>query len=128
MTGGWVRRQVTIEYPTVTKDATTQAPVTAWTPLVSGDHSPDAGERFWALVRDVPPSRSETVRQGLQQWRQPSQVRIRWRDDVTSAMRVRLHGDGTDVLFRIVGGPADVEGRKRYIELVCERYGAEGDG
>lgn len=124
----WVRRQVTIEYPTVTKDTTTQAPVTAWAPLVSGDDSPDAGERFWAMVRDVAPSRSETVRQGLQQWRQQSQVRLRWRDDVTSAMRVRLHGDGTDTLLRIVGGPADVSGRKRMIEMVCERFSVQGDG
>lgn len=122
-----VRRQVTIEVPTITKDATTQAPVTSWLPLVSGDHSPDAGERFWAWVRDVPPSRSETVRQGVQQWRQQSIVRLRWRDDVRSDMRVRLHGDGTDVLLRIVGGPADVE-RKRWIEFVVERYGTEGDG
>lgn len=124
---GWQRRQVTVKVPTITKDTTTQAPVTSWGPLVPDVGSPAGGERFWAWVRDVAPSRSETVRQGLQQWRQQVQVRLRWRDDMTSAMRLELHGDGTDVLLRIVGGPAEV-GRKQWIEMVCERYASEGEG
>lgn len=125
---GWVRRQATIERPVITKDSTTQSPVTNWDPLVPQVGSPTIGERFWVWVRDALPSRSESVRQGLQQSRQQTQIRMRWRDDVTPDMRVCLHGDGADVYLRIAGGPADVNGRKREIEIMCERYGTEGDG
>jgi hypothetical protein len=36
-------------------------------------------------------------------------------------MRVTLHGD-SDVIYQIVGGPADIDGRKSMIEMVLEKY------
>ena len=114
-------RQITIEVPVQTKGAT-GAPETTWEPL-STLGSPPVAERYWAQVRDARPSRSEAVRTGLQVARDQVVVTMRWRDDVTSAMRVTIHGDtGGDRVTQIVGGPAEVGGRKKYLEMVVEEY------
>lgn len=122
---GMFNRQITIKVPTVSKDPNTGAQVLTYLPLVATAQSPDPGERFWARVRDVPPSRSEAVRQGLQTARNQTVIRIRWRADVTSDMQVTVHGD-SDVVYQIVGGPAEVGGNKRFLEMVCERYSPAG--
>jgi SPP1 family predicted phage head-tail adaptor len=75
----------------------------------------------WAERRDGLPSRSESVRQGLEQARDQVRYRIRYRDDLDSSMRIR---DGGDVL-QIVGGPAEI-GRREYLEFMCERYSTSG--
>ncbi len=80
---------------------------------------------FRAEVRDILPSRSEAVRQGLEVARNQSRMRMRWRNDIDSTMRVIVHGD-SDVVYQIVGGPAEVGGRKRMLELVLERYSSSG--
>lgn len=121
---GWRQVQVTIEKPTETKDATYGSVIPDWEPLVMVDASPEEAERFWGFVRDVPPSRSEAVRQGLEQGRNQTVLRIRYRSDVTSAMRVTLHLDSA-VVYQIIGGPAEI-GRKQWLELVLERYATTG--
>lgn len=110
-------RQITIQQKTVTKDTATQAPVVSWATLVD----------CWAEVMDVLPSRSESARDGLQQGRTQTRIRIRYRSGIDSSMRVVVHGD-SDQVYQIVGGPAEIGGRKRYLELLCERYIAQGDG
>jgi SPP1 family predicted phage head-tail adaptor len=75
----------------------------------------------WAEIRDLQPSRSESLRQGLVQGQQQSRVRIRWRDDIDASMRIR---DGARTL-QIVGGPAEL-GRRQYLELLCEAYTTSG--
>ena len=104
-------RRVRIEKPTGAQDATYGSAVTAW------EHHLWA----WAERRDVLPSRSEQLRQGLVQARQQTRFRIRWRDDITVAMRIR---DGNDY-FQIVGGPAEI-GRREWIELLCEKTTTTG--
>lgn len=116
MSAGWYWCEITVEKKETTKDATYGTDVVAWVPLVAG--SPV--ERFPALVRDVLPSRAEAVRQGLETARNQTVIRIRWREDIDSSMRVILHRE-TDVTLQIVAGPAEVEGRKQKIEMVCER-------
>ena len=118
-------RQVSFEKPVITNDPVYGSPVKTWTPLVAEAGSPAVAERFWAEVQDALPSRSEAVRQGLEQARNQTRVRIRWRGDVTSDMRVWIHGD-TDVLYQIVGGPAEIGGRKKALEMVLERYSTAG--
>jgi head-tail adaptor len=108
------QRQVSIEYKSVEQDATYGTDVITWARL---DLEP-----FWADVTDVLPSRSESVQQGLQVARNLTRIRMRWRDDITSAMRVILHGDGTDTVYQIIGGPSEIQGRKKRIELVCEKF------
>lgn len=121
-------REITIERKAVAGDDGYVAPDTTygtertvWVPLVPVAGSPVVGERFPANVQDVMPSRSESVAQGLAVGRDQTRIRIRWRDDVTSAMRITLHGE-TDTVWQIVGGPAEIGGRKNALEMVCEKF------
>lgn len=124
MSGYWRQVEVTIERPTSTKDAVYGSRVPGWEPLVMVDSSPEEAERFPAMVRDALPSRSETVAQGLAIARNQTVMRIRYRSDIDSTMRVTIHLD-SDQVFQIVGGPAEI-GRKRWLELVLEKYSTSG--
>lgn len=118
---GKLNRQITIERKQVTQDATFGTEVVTWIPLEAEAGSPTVAVKFWAEVMDALPSRAEAVTQGLQVARNQTRVRLRWRDDIDSSMRVTLHGD-TDRVMQIVGGPAEIDGRKDMIEIVCERF------
>lgn len=109
-----LNRRARFERSTLTKDATTGAPVKTW------------AEVFTCYVQalDTPPSRSEGVRNGLQQARNQTTLRMRYRGDITSDMRVVLLGD-TEITMQIVGGPAMI-GRKDALEMVLERYSTAG--
>lgn len=117
MRSGDLDRRIVIEY--ATEDTSSGAAVVTWTPLVALG-SPPAAVPLWANFRDVPPSRSEAVKQGLQVARNQSVVTIRWRGDVDSSMRITEYLD-TAIIYQIVGGPAMI-GRKQWLELVVERY------
>lgn len=114
------QRQITIERQQVTQDPTYGTDVVAWVPLVAQAGSPTVAARFYAEVQDVMPSRSESVALGLSVAKNQTRIRMRWRDDITSAMRITVHGD-SDVVYGIVGGPAEYGGRKDRIEMICER-------
>jgi SPP1 family predicted phage head-tail adaptor len=114
-------RIITIEKKETTQDATYGTPIVTWVPLVALPGSPVVAERFWAEVQDALPSRSEAVTQGLAVARNQTRLRMRWRDDINSSMRVTVHGD-SDTVYQIVGGPADIDGRKSMIEMVLEKY------
>lgn len=131
MRAGSLDRQITVERKAVVGDPEYVAPDASygtervvWVPLVAQPGSPIVGERFWAEVVDTLPSRAEAATQGLTVGVRQTRIRMRYRDDVDSSMRVRLHGDGDDVVYQIVGGPSNVvkDGRKTLIEIVCERY------
>jgi SPP1 family predicted phage head-tail adaptor len=121
MRAGSHNRQITIERPVSSPDATYGTPVVTWAPLAVLPGSPVVAEKFWAEVQDVMPSRAESVTQGLAVARNQTRIRMRWRDDVTSAMRIIVHGD-SDVVYQIIAGPAEIEGRKERIEVMCEKY------
>jgi len=110
---------VTIEYPVITQDAYGAA-IKTWLPLVSIG-SPPVAVKLWAEVQDVLPSRSEAVRQGLDMARNQSRLRMRYRSDLTSDMRITLHQE-TDTIYNIVGGPAIIGGRKQMLEMVIEKF------
>lgn len=117
---GNFNREITIERKSVTQDATYGTEVITWVPLSILPGSPEVAERFPAEVLDLQPGRSEGVLRGeLALARNLTRVRIRWRDDVDSTMRVTLHGD-TDRVMHIIGGPAEFGGRKVGLELLCE--------
>lgn len=125
--GGRFDRQISIERIAVNgdegyvaPDASYGTPNEVWVPLVAQVGSPAIAERFWAEVQDVMPSRSEAVRQGLVVALNQTRIRMRWRSDVTSAMRVVVHGE-TDVTYQIVAGPAEIGGRKDCIEIMAEK-------
>lgn len=118
---------VTVERKDVARDTTYNSEQITWVPLAYAPGSPPVAARFAAEVEDQLPSRSEVVTQGLEVARQQSRIRLRWRNDIDSSMRVRFHGEGADIVMQIVGGPATVGGgRKRYIELLCEQQSTEG--
>jgi head-tail adaptor len=117
-------RLVSFEVPTTITGEFGPAPG-PWEPLVSRPGSPPVAVRWRAEVQDVLPSRSEAVRQGLAQARNQVRLRMRWRGDITSAMRVTVHGD-SDVVYQIVGGPAEIGGRKVALEMMLERYTTTG--
>lgn len=122
ITVGQLDRRITIEYPVKTQDTTYGTDIITWTPLAYAPGSPQVAARFAAQVQDVLPSRSEAVQQGLVVGRNQSRLRMRWRPDVTSEMRVRLYGDtGYEQVYQIVGGPAMIGGRKQFMEMVIEK-------
>ena len=118
---GTLNRLITIERKQVVQDASYGTEVITWVPLAVLPGSPAVAEKFWAEVQDVLPSRSESVQQGLALARNQTRIRIRWRNDIDSSMRITVHGDA-DVVYQIVGGPAEIRGRRRLLEMMCEKY------
>lgn len=121
-----LNRQISIERKSVTQDSTYGTETVAWVPLVAAAGSPVVAERFWAEVQDALPSRSESVRNGLAVAKNQTRIRMRHRSDVDSTMRITVHGSA-DVIFQIIGGPAEIGGRKAYLEMMCERYSTAGN-
>lgn len=99
-------RKIRIEQGVQTKDAKGAA-VTAWSHFAT----------VWAEWQDVQPSRSESVRMGLNVARNQVRVRIRYLANLDSSMQV-VHAS---TVYNIVGGPAEL-GRKEWHEIVLERY------
>ena len=121
VSAGTLTRLITVEQKQVVQDANYGSQVVTWVPLAVLPGSPPVAERFWAEVQDALPSRSESVMQGLAVARNQTRIRIRWRSDIDSSMRITVHGDA-DVVYQIVGGPAEIRGRRRMLEMMCERY------
>lgn len=121
MISGRMNRQITIEKKSVTLDSSYGTEIVAWVPLSLLPGSPEVAERFWAEVQDILPSRSESIQDGLAVSRNQTRLRMRWRSDIDSSMRVTVHGD-SDMIYQIVAGPVEMGGRKRMIEIVLERY------
>lgn len=120
-----LNREITVERKVVTLDTVHGTDIVTWEPLSYLPGSPAVAERYRAEIQDVLPSRSESVTQGLAVAKNQSRVRMRWRDDIDSSMRVTVHAD-SDVLYQIVAGPADFGGRKDRIEFVIEKYSTAG--
>lgn len=99
----------------------TEKPV--WVPLAGYQPgSPQVPVHLPAEVQDVMPSRSEAVRQGLNMAKNQTRIRMRWMTGINSSMHITVLDDGAGQVFEIVGGPAEIEGRKQRLEMMCERY------
>lgn len=114
MQPGRMLRRISIEFPVYETDEGYGSRLVRWDPLTTCD----------AEWQDILPSRSEAVRGGLTTARNQTRLRLRWRPDIDSTMRIVLHGDA-DTVYQIVGGPAEI-GRKEKLELVVERYSTSG--
>lgn len=117
---------VTIQYREAGQESTYGTENGAWVPLAYAPGSPAVAAKFPAEIMDMLPSRSESVRQGLEVARNQTRLRMRWRDDITPDMRVIVHRD-TDITYHIVAGPAEVKGRKRFMEFVIEKFTSAGN-
>jgi len=107
---GRLRQRIRIERPT------------------SDDSFDGAGASGWSLVaevaaevQDMLPSRGERLADGLNIATRPARVRIRWRDDITPAMRFVM---GSRIM-QVVAGPAEM-GRREVLEFMVEDYSTAG--
>lgn len=80
----------------------------------------------FAQVRDVLPSRADSLAEGVDLAKRPCRVRIRWDDalfDLFATGKLRLKIRGHEL--RVVSGPAEL-GRREAIELTAEELSTEG--
>jgi SPP1 family predicted phage head-tail adaptor len=106
---GLLDKRARIEQQVVTQDPTYGTDVVTWTPLAT----------VWCNLVDSMPSRDEQIRNGLSTNKIRSRMRIRYRGDVTTAMRVVLMRPERQV-WAIIGGLAEI-GVRDGIELMIER-------
>ena len=99
---GKLNCRVVIKQPAAVQDAAGQ-PIPTWTTLAT----------VWANIRSL--NGLETIKGGAESSVAKASIRIRYRTDVTAAMRV-VHGSTT---YEIKAVLPDVEGR-RHLDLVCE--------
>ena len=112
LSAGDLDRRIIIEARAVTgTDPTYGTPVYGW-----ATHA-----EVWAQVRDVLPSRAESLDDSVSISRRPARIRIRYREGITSDMRIKF-GDRT---LLIVSGPAEL-GRREALELMAEELSTEG--
>lgn len=110
---GTLDQPVSVMYKVTTQDPVFGTEVVTWAVL--------GGEPMWAEWNDILPSRSEGLQGGtIVIARNQARVRLRYRSDIDSSMRVIRHLDGEDVVHDIIGGPSMI-GRKEWLEIVCER-------
>lgn len=111
MQAGRLDSRVTIQRRIETLDPDYGSSEVAWSDLAT----------VWAEVQDMIPSRAERIAEGVAIARRPCRVRMRWRGDLDSTMRLVVDGRQ----LRIVAGPAEL-GRREGLELVCEELTTEG--
>lgn len=113
-----MNREVVIQRRTETQDPIYGTAIVTWADLAT----------IWAEVQDVLPSRAERVAEGIDIARRPARVRMLYRDDVTTDMRLKVLGRGgnePDRLLQIIAGPAELGFRER-IELMAEELSSGG--
>lgn len=102
----------------------------------AGSGSWDLVAEVFAEVQDMLPSRSEKIADGLNIAARPSRVRMRFRDDVSAAMRVLIghylkddQGERywqTTRTAQVITVPAEM-GRREGLEFVIEDYSTSGN-
>lgn len=117
MRGGQLDRRITILAPTVIDDPEYGPQPGPYAPIFRG-------ERIPAQRQDSLPSNSESVSNGLRIAYNDARLRIRYRPDISSDMRIVMH-DENDRLYEISGGPAEI-GRREWIELTIREYSTNG--
>lgn len=110
MDAGTLRDRARIEYKAVTQDADYGTEVVTWTTLAT----------VWCNVQDELPSKSEAVKNGLAIAARRTRVRMRFRSDIDSSMRLVISRPSAET-YQIVGGPA-ILGNREGLELLCEKY------
>ena len=117
MRGGQLDRRITILGPTKIDVPGYGEQDGPYEPIINGARIP-------AQRQDMLPSNSESVSNGLRIAYNESRLRIRYRKDIKSDMRIVMH-DENDKLYEISGGPAEI-GRREWIELTIREYSTNG--
>lgn len=102
-----LNKRCRIEYPVTTKDPVYGSVTTAWTLKAV----------LWCSIQDVLPSRSEKIKSGLAIGAKQARLRIRYRTDLDSSMRVMIEGD----TYQIISDFAEL-GNKEFSEAMIEKY------
>ena len=79
----------------------------------------------WIEVQDMVPSRGERIAEGVNISARPCRIRMLFRDDITSGMRVKLPDEGNRMLH-LVTEPAEL-GFREGLEIVAEQLSVSGD-
>jgi head-tail adaptor len=108
---GELDRRTRWEIPVETPDLVYGSPTLTWTVL----------DTVYAQVQDALPSRAESVTMGATVAKNQVRVRRRWRSGITSAARVTLLDVNPPTVLQVIGGPAEIGGRRTFIEVMCER-------
>jgi head-tail adaptor len=111
---GPLNREIEFQYRSVTQDPVFNTDVVTWTAV-------DADQQF-ANIQDVMPSRSsaESIVNGATEVAvNRTRIRTRWRDDITSAHRIKITYPSVRYL-QIVIGPSEIGGNMNFIEMMCE--------
>lgn len=109
---GQLKHRVTIQERVGTQDPIYGTMTYSWETLAT----------VWAEVQDVLPSRGERIADGISISSRPCRVRMRYRDDVDSSMRLTFNGR----TLGIIAGPAMLAFREG-IEFVAEELSTEGE-
>ena len=113
MDAGKLDRRVTILARATSRESTYGTNQAAFAPV---------GPPVWANVLDVLPSRADRLAGEIVITSRPARVRMRWRDGVSQANRIRID-DGPEM--RIVAGPAMI-GRRAWLEIMVEELSTQG--
>lgn len=111
MKAGPRNRRIVIERRVETQDPTYGTITATWETLAT----------VRAEIRDMIPSRGERIAEGISIARRPCRVRMLYRGDVDSTMRLK-HGDR---VLKIVSQPAEL-GFREGVEIVAEEVTTEG--
>lgn len=111
MRGGQLDRRVTFERPVMVDDPIYGLQPGGWAVFAA---------RVPAQVQDDLPSKSEYTEGAVRVARRPARLRMRYLRGIAADMRVTVHGE-TDVVYQIVGGPAEI-GRREWTEITIEAY------
>lgn len=117
MTDDPLDQLIRFERRSTTTDPDYGTPIETW----------DTVAEVWANVREVLPSKGESLAGELRIAERPARVRFLYRDDITSAMRIVLVYRANRVL-KIVSQPVEIGGRRRRLELMAADYSTSGDG
>ena len=110
MNAGQLNTRCRIDAKSITQDPVYGTELVTWVVLVT----------VWCNIQDELPSKSEALKQGLAVATNRTRVRMRYRTDIDSSMRLVINRP-PETVYQIVGGPA-ILGNKDGIELVVEKY------
>lgn len=102
-----LNRRCRVEYPVNAIDPIYGSNVTTWTLKAV----------LYCNIQDVLPSRSEKIKEGLAVGAKQARLRIRYRKDLDSSMRVIIDGS----TYQIISDFAEL-GNKEYSEAMIEKY------
>jgi head-tail adaptor len=114
MRAGELDRRITIERPASVDDPIYGPQPGGWEVVAA---------RIPAQRRDDLPSNTESTPNGLRLSDSPARLRIRYRRDITSDMRVIMH-DQDDRVYQISSTPAEI-GRREWTEFTIREYSSQ---